>query len=102
MSEQNEDLINKEKRILEAMRKTLSSVIRDVTPTSTILKSPISESTTQDIIMCFGLITAREQELSQGNTQKPHFVDEIKTKQTVSLDSLKATLNSSKNLKDSQ
>ncbi|MEH6455225.1 MAG: segregation and condensation protein A [Cocleimonas sp.] len=96
MSEQDETLINKEKRILAAVRKTLSSVIRDVTPTSSSLKSPISESTTQDIIMCFGLITAREQELSQGNKQKPHFIDEVKTSQTVSLDSLKATLNKPK------
>ncbi len=96
MSEQDETLINKEKRILAAMRKTLSSVVRDVTPSSSSLKSPISESTTQDIIMCFGLITAREQELSKGNKQKPHFIDEVKTSQTVSLDSLKATLHKPK------
>lgn len=97
MSEQDDYLINKEKRILTAMRKTLSAIVREVTPTSNSLKSPISQSTTEDIIMCFGLITAREQEIAkqekQANTQKPHFIDEVKSSQTVSLDSLKATLN---------
>lgn len=97
MSEQGEYQISKEQRILAAMRKTLSSVVRDVTPSSTSLKSPLSESTTEDIIMCFGLITAREQEIMKANkplnNPKPHFTDEVKTSQTVSLDSLKATLN---------
>ena len=92
MSEQDEYLLNKEKRILAAMRKTLSSIVRDVTPSSSSLKSPLSQSTTEDIIMCFGLITAREQEITkqnkQLNTQNPHFTDEVKTTQTVSLDSL--------------
>ena len=99
MSEQDDYVINKEKRILAAMRKTLSSVVRDVTPSSTSLKSPLSASTTEDIIMCFGLITAREQEITkerkQTNNSKPHFTDEVKSTQTVSLDSLKATLNKS-------
>jgi len=92
MSEQDDYEINKEKRILEAMRKTLSSVVRDVTPSNSSLKSPLSQSTTEDIIMCFGLIAAREQEISKSNTQKPRFADEINTTQSVSLDSLKATL----------
>jgi len=97
MSEQDEYLINKEKRILAAMRKTLSSIVRDVTPSNSSLKSPLSQSTTEDIIMCFGLITAREQEITKENNQKPRFTDEVKTSQTVSLDSLKATLNKPKN-----
>lgn len=98
-SEQAENPNNKEKRILAAMRKTLSSVVRDVTPSSSSLKSPLSQSTTEDIIMCFGLITAREQEIDKQNKQlnskKPHYTDEVKTTQTVSLDSLKATINKS-------
>lgn len=92
-----DNAIEKEQRILAAMRKTLSRVVRDITPSSTSLKSPLSKSTTEDIVMCFGLITAREQELAKliksTNTQKPHFTDEVKTTQTVSLDSLKSTLN---------
>ncbi|MGK0269622.1 MAG: hypothetical protein ACI88H_000254 [Cocleimonas sp.] len=106
MSEQDEDMSNKEKRILVAMRKTLSSIVRDVTPTSSSLKSPLSKSTTDDIIMCFGLITAREQEIDAQNkllnSQKPHFTDEVKTTQTVSLDSLKATMNKSANKNNTQ
>lgn len=96
MSEQDDYEINKELRILEAMRKTLSSVVRDVTPSNSSLKSPLTQSTTDDIIMCFGLITAREQEIVQQqnkkNRQQPHFADEVKTTHNVSLDSLKATL----------
>lgn len=99
MSEHDDYLINKEKRILEAMRKTLSSVVKDVTPSNSSLKSPLTQSTTDDIIMCFGLITAREQEIEQQlktiNHQKPHFTDEVKTTHSVSLDSLKATLKKS-------
>ena len=96
MSEHDDYQINKEKRILVAMRKTLSAIVRDVTPSSEAVKSPLSQATTEDIIMCFGLITAREQEIEQKNnkvnTYKPQFTDEIKTTQIVSLDSLKATL----------
>ena len=91
----NETLIN-EKRILVAMRKTLSSVIRDVTPSSSSLKSPITQATSDDIVMCFGLITAREKQiekqLKQTTQQKPRFIDEPKTSHSVSLDSLKASL----------
>jgi len=96
MSEQIEKLIKQEKRILEAVRKTLSSVVRDVTPSNKSLKSPLTKATTDDLIMCFGLITAREKEIEQhlktDNFDKPHFIDEVKTSHKVSLDSLKATL----------
>ncbi len=102
MTKDEAELVDKEKRILVAMRKTLSSVVRDVTPSSSSLKSPLSQSTTDNIIMCFGLITSREQEIDrlkkQINRQKPHFTDEINTTQTVSLDSLKATMNKSKHV----
>lgn len=98
MPDQKDNLSNldSELRILAAMRKTLSSVVKDVTPSSRSLKSPLKQSTTDDIIMCFGLITAREQEIAKiqntSLTQKPRFIDEPKTSHNVSLDSLKATL----------
>lgn len=82
-----------EKRILVAMRKTLSSVVRDVTPTSSALKSPLTESTVEDIKMCFGLIAAREQEIAKDAgvelKQRPQYSDDVAKSNVVSLDSLK-------------
>ncbi len=84
-----------EKRILVAMRKTLSSVVRDVTPTSSALKSPLSDATVEDIKMCFGLIAAREQELAKEAgveiKERPKYPDEPTKSNVVSLDSLKST-----------
>ena len=95
MSQESEHF-TKEKRVLVAMRKTLSSVIRDVTPDSTALKSPLTEATVEDIKMCFGLITAREQELAKEAgvelNERPQYPDSQKKTNVVSLDSLKATM----------
>lgn len=84
-----------EKRILVAMRKTLSNVVKDVTPSSSALKSPLTESTVEDIKMCFGLIAAREQEIAKEAgielNEKPQFADDVQKSNVVSLDSLKKT-----------
>lgn len=83
----------KEKRILMAMRKTLGNVVKDVTPSSSALKSPLTESTIKDIKMCFGLIAAREQEIAKEAgvklKQRPQYIDEPTKTNVVSLDSLK-------------
>lgn len=96
----NEAALSKEKRILVAMRQTLAAVVREVTPSSQALQSPLSQATTEDIVMCFGLISAREREieqtLHQGESQsRPRYPDQQPQAdtQTVSLDQLKATLN---------
>jgi len=84
-----------EKRILVAMRKTLSSIIKDVTPASSALKSPLSDATVKDIKMCFGLIAAREQEIAKEAgvelNDRPQYTDEPSKTNVVSLDSLKNT-----------
>ncbi|GAA0400118.1 hypothetical protein GCM10009133_06220 [Cocleimonas flava] len=94
MSEEVEHF-TKEKRVLVAMRKTLSSIVKDVTPSSSAIKSPLTEATIEDIKMCFGLIAAREQEIAKEAgielNEKPHFTDEAVTSNVVSLDSLKIT-----------
>ena len=81
-----------EKRILVAMRKTLSNIVKDVTPTSSALKSPLTASTVEDIKMCFGLIAAREQEIAKeagiALNEKPQFADDANKSNVVSLDSL--------------
>ena len=90
----------KEKRTLIAMRKTLSAIIRDVTPSSTALKSPLSESTVKDIKMCFGLIAAREKEIAAEAgvdlNDRPQYPDSEKKNNVVSLDSLKSTIKGDK------
>lgn len=86
-----------EKRILVAMRKTLSNVVKDVTPSSSALKSPLSDATIEDIKMCFGLISAREQELAKEAgveiKDRPQYPDEPTKSNVVSLDSLKTVIN---------
>lgn len=86
-----------EKRILVAMRKTLSSIVKDVTPSSSALKSPLSDATVEDIKMCFGLISAREQELAKEAgveiKDRPQYPDEPTKSNVVSLDTLKSTTN---------
>ncbi len=86
-----------EKRILVAMRKTLSNVVKDVTPSSSALKSPLSEATIEDIKMCFGLISAREQEIAKEAgveiKERPQYPDEPTKSNVVSMDSIKSTTN---------
>lgn len=80
------DELSKEQRILRAMRKTLASVIKDVTPKSGYL-SPLSDETVEGIKECFTLISIRERELADElglDTAKPHYVDEVQTATVVS------------------
>ncbi len=83
----------KEKRVLVAMRKTLANVIKDVTPASSALKSPLTDATIEDVKMCFGLIAAREQEIAREAgvelNERPQYADEPEKTNVVSLDSLK-------------
>lgn len=91
----------KEKRILVAMRKTLGAIIKDVTPSSSAFKSPLSDATVEDVKMCFSLIAAREKEIAEEAgveiNDRPHFTDDPVTNNVVSIASLKATLPGSNN-----
>ena len=79
MSQSSADL-EKEKNILQAVRKTLAQVVVDVTPDSSAVRSPLQATTIEDIRMCFGLISAREREImdemQRSNNDRPHFIDE--------------------------
>ncbi len=55
---------NQEQRTLIVMRKVLSAIVRETTPKPG-MRHVLSEHTREDIRMCFGLISAREQELAQ-------------------------------------
>ncbi len=74
-----------EQHILIAMRKTLTAIIRDVTPPPG-MRHPLSEATIEDIRQCLMLIAAREKELAdaQGRGgERPYYADEPQTVQVV-------------------
>lgn len=83
--------LSKEQSILIAMRKTLTAIIRDVTPPPG-MRHPLSAPTIEDVRHCLGLISAREKELAdaQGRGgERPYYADTPQTAQLVSLDGLK-------------
>jgi hypothetical protein len=70
--------LSKEQQIMVSMRKTLSSIIREITPEPGT-PYPLTEGTVKDIRMCLTLITAREQELADEKglaKERPYFSDE--------------------------
>lgn len=81
------DAIDKERRILRAMRKTLAGVVRDLTPNDHMQAYPLSDTTVEDVKMCFDLIAARERELAEiagvRTMEKPRYVDEPKAAQPI-------------------
>lgn len=81
-----------EQRVMQAMRKTLGSVVRDTTPEHSGMRHPLSDSTIDDIKHCFALIAAREREIAEqlGATHfaKPLYPDSPRTAQTVDLKSM--------------
>ncbi|HFD31381.1 MAG TPA: segregation and condensation protein A [Gammaproteobacteria bacterium] len=91
-----EEHFTKEKRVLVAMRKTLGAVIKDVTPSNSAFKSPLSETTIEDVKMCFGLIAAREREIAEEAgveiRDRPQFTDETNKDNVVSIASLRSSL----------
>jgi hypothetical protein len=77
--------LTKEQQILVAMRKTLSAVVKDITPPAG-MKHPLSAATIEDVRQCLGLITAREKELAeeQGRGgERPYYADEPRGEQVV-------------------
>jgi hypothetical protein len=73
------DELSKEQQIMRAMRKTLTSVVRDCAPRDGI-PSPLSEATVENVRMCLGLISAREAELADAlgltGKERPYHADE--------------------------
>jgi hypothetical protein len=77
--------LTKEQQILIAMRKTLSAIIKDVTPPPG-MRHPLSDGTIEDVRQCLALIAAREKELAdtQGRGgERPYYADEPQTTQVV-------------------
>ena len=77
--------LTQEQQILIAMRKTLSAIIKDVTPPPG-MRHPLSEGTIGDVRQCLALIAAREKELAdaQGRGgERPYYADEPQATQVV-------------------
>jgi hypothetical protein len=95
---QSDNKPGKEQRTLLVMRKVLSSIIRETTP-SPGMKHMLSDSTREDIRMCFGLITAREHELAEQSglevKERPRYADQPKQSSVISIDAIKKPSKSS-------
>ncbi len=77
--------LSKEQQILVAMRKTLSAIIKDVTPPPG-MKHPLSDATIQDVRQCFLLISSWEKELADADGrggERPYYVDQPQAAQVV-------------------
>lgn len=74
-----EQELSKEERILQAVKKVLTSVIKD-TATQPGLKHPLSEATINGLRDCLILISNREAELQEAagrpSAARPRFTDE--------------------------
>ncbi len=68
--------IKKEQRILSQMHKTLSNIVKEVTPAAGN-PNPLSNGTIEEIKYCFSVISGREKELADklGIDHKPHDAD---------------------------
>jgi len=78
--------LSKEQQIMRAMRKTLTSIVRDTAPRDGN-PSPLSTETVENIRMCLGLISAREAELADAlglsRNERPHYADEAPAAQPI-------------------
>ncbi len=78
--------LSKEQQIMRAMRKTLTSIVRDTAPRDGN-PSPLHGDTVENIRMCLGLIAAREAELADllglSRNERPHYSDEEQTVQAM-------------------
>lgn len=78
--------LSKEQQIMRAMRKTLTSIVRDTAPRDGD-PSPLRPDTVDNIRMCLGLISAREAELAEllgfSRNERPHYSDEASPAQAM-------------------
>ncbi|MDD9806881.1 MAG: segregation and condensation protein A [Gammaproteobacteria bacterium] len=94
-----DDTLNKEQRILIAMRKTLAGVVKDTTPLPG-RRHLLKEGTIRDIRHCFSLISARERELAgekaegaerKVSAMRPRYADEPHDEKVVPVAAIKKT-----------
>ena len=81
---------SKEREILTAVRKVLTSIIRDITPDPG-KPMPITADTMKGMQDCLKLISVRERELADASgeaMEKPYYVDQQPTTKVVSINSI--------------
>ncbi len=80
--------LSKEERILSAMQKVLTRVIKE-TATPPGLKHPLSEACINDMRECLVLISTRKQELAEDagrdSSARPRYIDEPRSPGPVSV-----------------
>lgn len=90
---------SKELKILITLRKVLASVVREITPEPG-MRHPLSDATMEDVRQCFGLIAAREREISEDagmpSQHRPHFTDEAQSANVIKLHGISDTKNPDK------
>ncbi|KAA6184663.1 segregation and condensation protein A [Thiohalocapsa marina] len=89
--------LSTEQQILIAMRKTLSAIVRDVTPPPG-MKHPLSATTIEDVRHCFALISAREKELADAEGrggERPYYTDQPPAAKVVPISGLRRGSNGS-------
>jgi len=80
-----------EQQLLILMRKTLSAIVKDVTPPPG-MRHPLSDATIAQVRHCLGSIAMREKELAsqQGRVaERPYYPDQPQSAQVVPIDSLR-------------
>lgn len=73
-----------------AMRKTLTAIIKDVTPPPG-MQHPLSADTIEDVRQCLALISAREKELADKDGrggERPYYADVPRAAEVVPLSKL--------------
>ena len=83
----------KEQEILMVMRKVLAAIIKETAPQPG-MRHVLSDNTIQDVRKCFGLIAARERELSdaQGRVaERPYYADEPQSSTVVPISRIEKT-----------
>ena len=88
------DSLRKEQRIMVVMRKVLSNIIKDTTPSQRGMQHPLTENTIQDIRDAFSLISSRENEIAKElglDESRPRFTDEVTTDKVVPISSISRT-----------
>ncbi len=73
----NAEELKKEQSILRQMRKTLGSIVKDATPLGG-QPHPLTNSTIEEIKVCYALISEREKELGEKlgfDQAKPYYAD---------------------------
>lgn len=94
MSDEIKDAAGEEAKILKAVKKVLTEVIKD-TATQPGIKHPLSENTINGLRDCLVMIAGREQVLAEklglSNDMRPYFTDEPPKDKVVSIDHLKGS-----------